>query len=124
MTDIQTMWLTLGVFFAVLLALVLTAVIRHRKQDGAKTAPHAEWVDIEPTVIKMHARVLDQRCFTAWTGTKMPRSVKHFVVAFQDDHGQTHEMEVREDLYDCFEIGQVGELTLIDGRVAGYVLEK
>ena len=72
----------------------------------------------------MHAKVVDVSCFITHIGTKLPKVVKNFVVVFEDDNEQIHKIPVEEDIYDSFEIGQIGELTLIDGKINSYVLDE
>ena len=57
-------------------------------------------------------------------GIKIPKVVRHFVVIFQDDNEQTYEIAVKEDIYDGFEVGQIGKLTLTDGNIVSYILDE
>jgi hypothetical protein len=124
MTELQKMWLVLGFLFALIIAALLSPVIRNRKEGEAKIASRKKGFDIEPTIVTLHVKVVDQRCFVTWIGTKTPKVVKHFVVIFQDDSKQVYEIEVEEDMYDGFEVGQIGELTLIEGKVSSYLLDE
>ena len=123
MTEIQKMWLVLGLLFALLLAAVLSVLIRHRKRNASGGAAEVANAELAPSTLTYRARVVEQRCFITRTETKIPITVKHFVVAFQDDGGQISEIEVEEDLYGGFEVGQVGTLTVTDGRVISFLLE-
>ncbi|MBR2722318.1 MAG: hypothetical protein IKB75_06040 [Clostridia bacterium] len=96
---------------------------RKKNPKGLKTALSNEWVDIEPEIVTMHAKVADMCCFTESKGTKMPILIRNFFVLFEDDNGQMHKIAVDEELYTAFEIGQVGELTLVDGGVTSYILD-
>ncbi len=123
MTEMQKVWLVLGILFALIISAILSFLIRHCNQGETKIALRQKSLDIEPTIVTLHAKVVDQRCFVTRTGTKIPKVVKHFVVIFQDDE-RTYEIAVEEEMYDAFEIGQIGELTLIDGNIASYVLDE
>ncbi len=124
MTEMQKVWLVLGALFAIILAAILSSLIRNRKQGDAKIALHKKRLDIEPTPVTIHAKVVDVRCFITREGTKIPKVVRHFVVIFQDDNEQTYEIAVKEDIYDGFEVGQIGKLTLTDGNIVSYILDE
>lgn len=124
MTEMQKVWLVLGALFALISAAILSSLIRNRKQGDAKTALRQKRFDIEPTTVTLRAKVVDVRCFITREGTKTPKVVRHFVVVFQDDNEQTYEIAVEEDIYDGFEVGQIGELTLTDGNIVSCVLDE
>ncbi len=116
-------WIILGILYAIFLIVCVSIVIHKYKKAPNKELPHGEWVDIEPEILTMHARVADMCCFTETVGTQSPRLVQNFLVFFEDDGGEIHKIAVDEEIYCGFEVGQVGELTIIDGRISGYVLD-
>jgi hypothetical protein len=46
--------------------------------------------------------------------------VKEFYVKFRDESGKIYDLRVCEEDYCCFEIGMVGELTLVDGKLYSF----
>ena len=53
----------------------------------------------------------------------MVKTVKEFVIVFEDSEGKFRRVLVGEDMYDAFEEGQVGMLTLINGQIDSFVLD-
>jgi hypothetical protein len=99
-------------------------LFKKKNMQGEKLNLRDTWVDIDPVIVNMRAKVVDMCCFTETVGTQPPRLVQNFFVFFEDDGGEIHKIAVSEDMYVAFEVGQVGELTLIDGNVSSYVLDE
>ena len=98
-------------------------LFKKKNAQGEKPNLRDTWVDIDPVIVNMHVKVVDMCCFTETVGTQPPRLVQNFFVFFEDDGGEIHKIAVDEEIYCGFEVGQVGELTIIDGRISGYVLD-
>ena len=124
MTEEQKMWLVLGLISALLAAAVLSIAIRRGGALKRRGIQDEYLSRAAPQTIGCHVKVVDRRCFVKRTGSKIPIITRCFLVVFEDDHGQTLEIEVGEGLYDGFEIGQIGELTLTNGSVTSYVLDE
>ena len=77
----------------------------------------------EPDIFKTRAEVADMACSVRQVGIKMPQTVKEFVICFRYDNGEVHKIYVDEEMYSGFEIGQTGELTLVDGMLSSYELD-
>jgi hypothetical protein len=99
-------------------------LFKKKNAQGKKLNLRDDWKDIDPEIVTMHVRVVDHGCFVTKRGTQVPIIEENYVVAFEDTDGNRYEMNVGFDLYDGFEVGQVGELTLIDGNVSSYVLDE
>ena len=109
-------------------AIIVIAIIlafRELKQTKANLAPPAiEQEDsFLPNYVTVHATVTNQACCVRSVGIKLPKTVRIFTIEFQTDDGETIHLDVPEETYDGFEIGQVGDLTTVDGELFSYVLD-
>ena len=87
-----------------------------KKEDSKPDEP-------EYTTVTMRATVADQTCCVKMAGIKTPKTVKEFVVVFQLENGDILKLNVPEEMYDGFEQGQTGILSVIDGALYGFELE-
>ena len=74
----------------------------------------------EPVYTTATATVTDMACWVETVGIKQPKTVKRFQVVFETDGGEPVKLDVPEELYDAFEKGQTGTLTLVDGQLYGF----
>lgn len=56
-------------------------------------------------------------------GIKTPKAVREFTVTFRTEDGGILKFNVPEEMYDGFEEGQRGLITLVDGILYGFELE-
>lgn len=114
---------------------------RHQKEDASiekteedKTSEGAgdtveEDGDADLTASKevLYAKVIDRICginTKTSNAYKTVKTVKEFVIVFEDSEGKFRRLLVGENMYDAFEEGQVGTLTLIDGQLDSFVLDE
>jgi hypothetical protein len=71
----------------------------------------------------LHVTVTEQYCRMDAVGTRSFRNVKTFAIHVRDDFGNERKIELPEELYDAFEVGQLGTLTLVDGEVYSFELD-
>ena len=74
--------------------------------------------------VTTHAEVIDMMCCVKTVGRqnyKQPKAVKHFVIKFRDENNHFFDISVSEEMYHGFEIGLVGELNLIDGKINSFI---
>ena len=88
----------------------------HRSKEGIPIEP-------EFTTASIRATVVDQTCCVNTIGIKTPKTVKEFVVVFQTEDGGILKLNVPEEMYDGFEQGQTGILSVVDGELYGFELE-
>ena len=88
-----------------------------KKEDSKPDEP-------EYTTVTMRATVVDQTCCVKMVGIKTPKTVKEFVLVFQSENGDILKLNVPEEMYDGFEQGQTGVLSIIDGVLYGFELEE
>ncbi len=65
--------------------------------------------------------VVDQYCGVESIGK---RTQNHFTVVFETDTHETLEYNVPEEMYDGFEKGQTGTLTVVDDYIYGFTLDE
>ena len=71
----------------------------------------------------MHCEVADMICGVSMVGHqgyKQPKAEKQFIIKFKNDSGDIFDVAVSEEMYDGFDKGLVGTLTLIDGNVSSF----
>ena len=88
-----------------------------KKEDSKPDEP-------EYTTVTTRATVVDQTCCVKMVGIKTPKTVKEFVIVFQLENGDILKLNVPEEMYDGFEQGQTGILSIIDGALYGFELEE
>ena len=80
----------------------------------------------EPKFETVEARgpVVDQMCYVKTVGIKTPKTVQEFVIVFRTEGGDILKLNVPEEMYDGFEQGQTGILTVVDGDLYSFVPEE
>ena len=73
---------------------------------------------------ELRATVLDHTCEVKLVGMKTPKATKIFTVVFRTEDDQVLSFHVPEEMYDGFEKGQIGMLTLVDGELYGFAIEE
>ncbi len=81
------------------------------------------FIDPETVTEKVKATVVDMVCYTKMVGFKRPKSKRVFIVYFETENGEVLKINVPEEMYDGFDKGQTGTLTLVDGILYGFSLE-
>ena len=105
-------------------AVILFAVVsgfKQRKRLQKEVVPTP--VEPEYTTLTAKATVIEQTCCVKTVGTKTPKTIKVFTVVFQTETGNILKLNVPEEMYDGFEQGQTGRLSLVDGQLYGFELE-
>lgn len=68
----------------------------------------------------LRATVVDQMCGVKMVGQKIPVTVKEFAIVFQTESGKHLTLEVSEEMYDGFEKGLTGTLSIVDGELYSF----
>ncbi len=81
---------------------------------------------IEPkyTINKTRATVIEQICCVKMVGTKTPKTIREFSIAFEVKDGDIVKINVPKEMYDGFEEGQIGILTTLDGELYSFEPEE
>lgn len=120
-----------GVFVGggtIFVILSFVMAVKQYKRDIAKQK-ELKSEDIKPdepeyTTVTTRATVVDQTCCVKMVGIKAPKTVKEFVIVFQSENGDILKLNVPEEMYDGFEQGQTGILSIRDGELYGFELEE
>lgn len=117
--------LMLAIAVVIALALIIPIVIAD-KMRGKKTAAEAPTPQPIPedTELTAHARVVDMSCGVETVGHdnyRAPKLEKDFAIAFETDAGERLVYHVEEDVYDGFEIGLAGMLSVVKGKLDSFV---
>ena len=113
-----------NIFPAIMILLVVGFVVgiilraRHVVKKDIENAKEEELP--EPTTV--YAQIIDMAVAGSHSGGKMSRYTMHFYVKFVI--GATEEVihDVPEEMYDGFEKGQSGTLSVVDGELYGFEL--
>ena len=115
-----------AVFFIIIPFFAVRNAIRDAKRGKPPTVEE-RLAAYEPDIKTFHAEVIDIACGVYTNGGQsytQPKAVKEFCIKFRDGDGNIHDVLIEESLYDAFEIGQCGTLTLINGNLNSFVLDK
>ena len=116
----------LGIIGA-LFIIVLVVAFKTKPSKEEIMAEEDERLDAEGEIFETRAEVVDMACDTVSVGYqayKQPKAEKHFYVKFRDDDGQIYDIRVSEEYYFALEKGQIGTLTLLDGKLDSFVLDE
>lgn len=126
MTYEQIVTLVGAILIAATLAVCIPLAIRDAKKRVAPPTLE-EKLSYEPEILTFHAEVIDIACGVYMDDGQsytQPKAVKEFCVKFRDGDGNIHNVLIPEELYDAFEKGQCGTLTLIDGNLSSFELDQ
>ena len=102
--------------------------IKQHKRDIAKkkTDINKDTASVEPEFITVtvKATVAGQTCCVKSIGIRTPKTIKEFSVVFQTENGEVLKLNVPEEMYDGFEKGQSGILSVVDGELYSFELEE
>ena len=114
------------VIILVALVPICLLTIPRKNKGSAKEAGNDEEARLnrEPITKKLHVTVTAVNCTVRSEGFRLPRTVKEFFVTFKDDEEKTFVLFVDEASYGGFDIGQTGEITLVDGVLLNFVLDE
>ena len=122
---------TVFICFCAVLPFVLLSVLfifgnKNHKSEKENIAVQSvdEILEREFETEEVRATVVDMTCGTKFTGTKQAKSVREFIVSFETSDCRTLRLQVPEELYDGFEIGQSGVLTVVDGDLYSFTLDE
>ena len=99
---------------------------KEEKRQKTQNATRDLSEDTPPEVqtVDLNVKVIDLMFKTHYEGIKLPKLIKTFLVFFEDENGKVFNIEVSEENFDAFEIGQKGLLTLEDGQLYSFQLDE
>ena len=95
------------------------AIRQYNQQKGSGSTPVAYH---EETRLEIKATVKAKNCYVEMAGTKQPKTVTVFFVFFETEKGEQLMVNVPEEMYEGFENGQTGILTLVNGSVYSFII--
>ena len=101
-----------------------TRVIEAKNDENDSPLSEDESVEAEVQTVTMHAHVIDMACSVKSVGEqcyKQPKAVKTFIIKFKNDMGEILDLTVPEEIYEGFDKGLTGSLTIIDGKLDSFV---
>lgn len=69
-----------------------------------------------------NAEIVDLSCCAMLIGDKYPKAVNVYTVVFVTDKNEQIKLNVPQEMYDGLEVGQKGELTLVEGELYSFVV--
>ena len=112
------------IFIGVLVGLVIFMLI-YSLVWGIRQQKKVDNYPSEPThkTRKTTATVIDQYCAVHTIGHKTPKTVTVFTVVFQSGD-EIIKLNIPEEMYDGFEKGQTGLLTIVDDDLYSFALNE
>lgn len=95
-----------------------------KKRDGEMktTAENIDEIKNEFETLKYNATIIDLTCRVEMVGIKQPKTVTFFTVCFETDNNERIKIDVPQEMYDGLEVGQKGELTLVNGELYSFII--
>ena len=78
-------------------------------------------IKTEFETVKFRAEIVDLSCRVEMIGIKTPKSVEIYSVAIKTEE-KIINLNIPHEMYDGLEIGQIGEVTLVDGELFSFVI--
>lgn len=122
--------MTLELIFEIILGIAILAFIcavafgNKKSKEKKKTDLEIdEYINSDGEVISTHVEVVNISCGTKLIGSKQPKSVEWYTVAFKKDNGEIIEVAVDSEMYEGLDMGMKGELTLVNGQLSSFILD-
>lgn len=109
----------------IIFALYIRRIIKPYKQ---REREKAESISSPPEIktafetVKFRAEIVNLSCRVDIVGIKAPKTVIIYTVEFKTDEKEIIKLEIPQEMYDGLEIGQSGELTLVEGELYSFVV--
>ena len=131
MTYDQIVYLVGGALLLLLFGIGIPFVIKDIKKNKDKYVFGRKSVRMEEDKLlddmgerfTSYAEVVDMACGVSSEGCsnfKMPRAEIYFIISFKTESGEVLKVSVPEEVYEGFDIGLCGTLTLIDGELYSF----
>lgn len=116
-----------AICFIVILALAIyiAKVLKQNKIKPAGksfTSERTYEIKDEFLTVTVQAKVIDLLCKAELVGIKRPKATEIFTVVFETDSNEIIKITVPKEMYDGLEIGQQGELTIVEGELYSFVI--
>lgn len=106
-------------------AFYIRRIINQYKKSKGITEPYRlEEVQIktEFETEKFRGEVIDLNYCEEMVGHMTPKLVKTYTVVFQTEDNKKVKIKIPQDMYDGLEVGQYGEVTLVEGDLYSFIV--
>lgn len=79
-------------------------------------------IKTEFETVKFQAEIIDLSCRVDMVGIKTPKTVTIYTVEFKTDKKEIIKLKIPQEMYDGLEIGQNGEVTLVEGKLYSFIV--
>ena len=96
----------------------------YKQSESEKVESNSSQTEIktEFETVKFQAEIIDLSCRVDMVGIKTPKTVTIYTIVFKNDQNEMIRLDVPQEMYDGLEIGQIGELTLVEGELYSFVV--
>ena len=106
----------------IIFALYIRKIIKPYKQkEKTESNSSPSEIKTEFEAVKFKAQIVDLRCRVDMVGIKTQKAVTIYTVEFKTDE-KIIKLDIPQEMYDGLEIGQSGEVTLVEGELYSFII--
>ena len=106
----------------IVFALYIRIIIKPYKQkEKTESNSSPSEIKTEFETVKFKAQIVDLRCRVDMVGIKTQKAVTIYTVEFKTDE-KIIKLDIPQEMYDGLEIGQSGEVTLVEGELYSFII--
>jgi uncharacterized transporter YbjL len=106
----------------IIFALYIRKIIKPYKQkEKIESDSSPLEIKTEFETVKFQAEIVNLTCRVEMVGIKTPKSVEIYTVEFKNDD-ELIKLDIPQEMYDGLEIGQIGEVTLVEGELYSFII--
>lgn len=109
----------------IIFALYIRKIIKPYKQSESEkieSVSSPPEIKTEFETVKFQAEIIDLSCRVDMVGIKTPKTVTIYTVEFKTDEKEIIKLKIPQEMYDGLEIGQNGEVTLVEGKLYSFIV--
>ena len=113
-----------GILGFIIFIVCIVSLIKEAKKAEDKTGPvqRVNEIKSEFDTSVYNAEVVDLSCRVDMRGSKDPETVTLFTAVFKTYDNRETTLNVPQEMYDGLEVGQKGELTLVEGELYSFII--
>lgn len=103
---------------------IMRTVNQYKKSKGITGPYKAEEVQIksEFETEKFNGEIVELNYSEEMVGHLTPKLVENYTVVFLKDDNEKVKIKIPKDMYDGLEVGQYGEVTLVEGDLYSFIV--
>ncbi len=109
------------IFFAFCIRRVIKPYKQSESENTESISSPPE-IRTEFETVKFKAEIIDLSCRVDMVGIKTPKTVTIYTVIFETYENEIIKLEIPQEMYDGLEIGQKGEVTLVEGELYSFIV--